>query len=85
MMLKSSLSFDIKHDTVVGFEDYGSFIKCQSQGLQLMRCFLWCVDYARIRKQVLRYFFSCESASSAALTYFYMRQSENLCNVDLTL
>ena len=82
-MLKSSLSFDIKHDTVVGFEDYGSF-KVSKPRLATHALVFMVRGLCKKWKQVFGYFFSCESASSAALTYLLHEAVRELvqCRLD---
>ena len=68
MKLKPSLSYDKKHDTVVGYKDYGSFAVSD---LQLM--FLWCVSYVRNGNRYLVISSPANVPHQMCCTTFYLR------------
>lgn len=68
MKLKPGVSFDIKQDVIVGFENYGSFVVSKPRLATHVLVFM-VRGLCKKWKQAFGYFFSCESTSSTALKH----------------
>ena len=68
MKLKAGLSFDVEHDQIIGFENYGTF-SIEKPRLATHALVFVVRGLCRKWKQVFGFFYSCESASSNVLKH----------------
>ena len=82
MKLKAGLSFDVEHDQIIGFENYGTF-SIEKPRLATHALVFVVRGLCRKWKQVFGFFYSCESASSNVLKHLLHEGISKLVNCGL--